>query len=99
MVYLDLLAKRQSQRIESRVSRCSVEQVGPAEYRVNCNEEVKSDKRVTLGFLGERGIAVCVDWESGKACEANRNEKSCCHAVKVYREFESSVEQETKEAA
>lgn len=99
MVYIDLLAKRQSQRIESRVSRCSVEQVGPAEYRVNCNEEGKTDKRVTLGLLGERGIAVCVDWESGKACEANRKEIPCCHAVKAYREFEGGVEQETKEAA
>lgn len=94
MVYLDLLAKRQSQHIESRVSRCTVEQVGPAEYRVKCNQEGKSDKRVTLGFLGERGIAVCVDWVSGKDCEANRNERPCCHAVKVYREFEDGVESE-----
>lgn len=94
MVYLEQLQGRQSQHIESRVSRCTVEQVGPAEYRINCNEEGKSDKRVTLGLLGERGIAVCVDWESGKPCQANRNEGPCCHAVKAYRHFESSVEKE-----
>ena len=99
MVYLEQLQGRQSQHIESRVARCSVEQVGPAEYRVKCNQEGKTDKRVTLGLLGERGIAVCVDWESGKDCEANRNERPCCHAVKVYREFEAGVEHETKEAA
>lgn len=96
MVYIEQLQGRHSQRIESRVSHCSVEQVGPAEYRINCNQEGKTDKRVTLGLLGKRGIAVCKDWKSGKPCEANRNEGPCCHAVKAYREF---VEQETKEAA
>lgn len=56
MIYLEQLQGRQSQHIESRVSRCSVEQTGPAEYRINCNEEGKTDKRVTLGLIGERGV-------------------------------------------
>lgn len=94
MVYIEKLQGRQSQHVESRVSHCTVEQVGPAEYRINCNQEGKTDKRVTLGLLGERGIAVCVDWESGAPCEANRNERPCCHAVAAYRHFESTVEQE-----
>lgn len=91
-----MIQGRQSQHIESRVSHCTVKQVGPAEYRINCNQEGKADKRVTLGLLGERGIAVCVDFYSNEPCRANANGIACAHGVAAYREF---VEKETKEAA
>lgn len=87
-VYIEQLQGRHSKHIESRVAKCSVEQVGPAEYRV---KEGESDKRVSLGLLGDRGIAVCKDFKTTKPCEANKNEMPCCHCVAAYRDFENSV--------
>lgn len=92
MVYIDQLTGKQSQHIENRVKNCSVEKTGPAEYRVSCDEPGKADRRVQFGLLGDRGIAVCTDWQTGKECDANKNKRPCCHAVKAFREFEKSIE-------
>lgn len=92
MVFIDQVSGRQSQHIEQRVKDCVVEQVGPAEYRVSFpDHEDKPDRRVTLGLLGDRGIAVCLDWITNAPCEANQNKRPCCHCVAAVREFASGI--------